>query len=104
MFLFSVSVARAADPVLMPLSTDPVVGDHLARVGAVGAAGSDGGLEASGLAELAVASRVAVGATIGATDGEGSRQVVYAGSIRALRKTPVALQYDYGTSTGGTVV
>lgn len=65
-------------PVLMPLSVDPVVAGRPARLAAVGTAGSDGAIAAGGSAELALASRVALGATVGvgAVAGEPESDVL----------------------------
>ena len=64
--LFLLSTAFAADPTLFPLTIDPVVGDSLARVGVLGNAATAGSADATGIAELAIASRVAVQVRVGA--------------------------------------
>lgn len=66
------AAAASPDPVLLPLSVDPVVADRPARLAAIGAAATDGALDAAATAELALASRAAFGASvgIGARDGE----------------------------------
>lgn len=61
--------ALAAEPTLLALSPDPVVGDGFGRVAAVGDAGMVGSVGLVGLAEAAIASRVAVQARVGGEVG-----------------------------------
>ena len=71
--------AFATEPVLLPFSHDPVVGDHAARTGVSGSASSTGTYSADALVEVAFASRVGVAVTA----GFGTEAALLGGEVRA---------------------
>jgi hypothetical protein len=68
-FPLLVSLSFAADPALLPLSVDTVVGDHVGRVGVVGNGSTLGSVDGMLFGEVAIASRLAVQAEIGTALG-----------------------------------
>jgi len=58
--LLLASLAFAAEPTFLPLTSDPIVGDHTARAGLAGTADSTGVVGAQALVEVAIVSRVAL--------------------------------------------